>query len=100
MASTAKEIYNDILARANRDGSGFGNWYVGTTSDPNRRLFEEHNVQEKDGWWIYREALSYPSARNVEQALLNAGFDGGIGGGDINTKYVYAYRKVLHVTNP
>lgn len=94
MAKSRKEIIADI----NEYMKGFqyknSDWYVGIATDPTVRLFNDHNVTEKGGHWIYRLATSDSVAREVEQAYLDAGYDGGDGGGDENTKSVYAYVKL------
>ena len=98
--NTDQQILNEIVAHANKEGGGYGSWYAGVASDPEQRLFSDHNVPRQDAWWIHREAASSTSARDVEAALLRLGFDGGPGGGDYTTEHVYAYRKILRVTNP
>lgn len=90
-----QQIHNEIMKYIHDDGQNYGSWYVGISSDPRKRLFIDHNVQEKDSWWIYRKAESPQNARNVEEFIINKyKTDGGIGGGDEFTKYVYAYKKI------
>lgn len=72
-------------------GTGYRNWYAGVASDPRRRLFVEHNVEEHGGRWIFRPCSSDDVAREVEQHFLGKGCQGGPGGGDGGTRYVYAY---------
>lgn len=69
-------------------------WYVGIASDPRKRLFEDHNVNEESGIWICERARSAAVAREVEHAYLGTGHDGGGGGGDESSIYVYAYVKL------
>lgn len=66
-------------------------WYVGVTSDPERRLFREHKVDRTDGAWIYADTSSDAEARDVERRLIEQGAKGGSGGGDVSAIYVYAY---------
>lgn len=73
--------------------SPYPGWYVGIASDPRSRLFSDHNVVERGGLWIYEDAGSESIAREVETHFLNLGADGGSGGGDGSSHYVYAYRK-------
>ena len=70
-----------------------GQWYVGIASDPEDRLFGEHNVSEEKDHWHYIPADSEAIARAVEKHFLNAGCDGGPGGGDASSKFVYVYLK-------
>jgi len=74
-------------------GTPDSNWYVGITSDPKKRLFNNHNVSEHTGKWIHGDAGSESIAREIEEYFLNLGADGGGGGGDGSSRYVYAYRK-------
>ena len=99
MAKTAKEAYDEILAHIQKEGSSYPSWYCGITGDVEQRLFEEHGVPEKEHWFAYRNCSSDDDARNVEDALLRLGCDGGPGGGDSDSTYVYAYLKT-NVTTP
>lgn len=101
MAAIPKnQIIADIDAHIQKEGSKYRAWYCGITNDPKSRLFTEHNVPEKGAWWIHREAFSANDAREVESFFVNQnGTDGGPGGGDETSKYVYAYKKTAS-TNP
>jgi len=48
-------------------------------------------VNENSGTWAYEKADSAAIARKVEKAYHDAGYQGGPGGGDNSTVYVYAY---------
>ena len=93
-------IVNEIKSHANQEGSGYSNWYCGIASDPDQRLFNDHNVPKGKGkaWWIKKEAENEQNARDTEEYLLRLGFDGDTGGGDYNTVYVYAYKKIVGIT--
>ena len=67
-------------------------WYVGITDDPKRRLFQDHKVNENGGNWIYGPASSHSAAREIERHFLDLGCNGGSGGGDSSSIYVYAYK--------
>lgn len=82
-----------------QNGSAKKMWYVGITSDVQKRLHQDHQVPEENHRYIWREAASSAAAREIEKAFLNLGCDGGSGGGDHNTRFVYAYLKTS-VTNP
>jgi len=47
----------------------------------------------EDDMWIYVTASSDTVAREIEQLFLDAGMDGGSGGGDKTSKVVYTYKK-------
>ncbi|MDD5489629.1 MAG: hypothetical protein PHP25_03045 [Candidatus Moranbacteria bacterium] len=93
-------IANDIKGHADSEGSGYGNWYCGIATDPDTRLFNDHNVPKGEGkaWWIKRNAGSSQTARDTEDYLLRLGFDGNPGGGDYSTIHIYAYKKIPGVT--
>lgn len=71
----------------------FSSWYVGIAQDPVECLFSRHQVDQLNGQWIHCGALDNVHARSAEKMLLELGFDGGPGGGDSTTTYVYAYKK-------
>ena len=94
MAKTLQEAYTEIKAFINKQGKPYTEWYAGIASEPEERLFEEHNVTEaKSDWWIYRECSDEQSARAVKETLIKLGCDGDSGGGDYATVYAYAYLK-------
>ena len=88
---TAQQIIAEIDAHMQKSGIPNKRWYFGIAANPRDRLFADHCVNEKNGWWIYRQAESSPIARQIEQAYLNAGCTGGGGGGDNSTVFVYGY---------
>jgi len=90
---TAKQAIKDYI-----DGWGgvYSDWYVGIASDPRRRLFVDHNVNEENGRWIFQGCDSSSIARDVEEFFVNTlETKGGAGGGDYTTRFVYAYRITL-----
>jgi len=99
MAKTEQEIFNEIIAHIRNQGGHFSSWYCGITEDIQTRLFGDHKVPRKNHWFIYRQCANNIAARNVENALIAEGCDGGPGGGDFDAIYVYAYLK-NQITNP
>lgn len=94
MAKPKETVKSEIKQYIINGGGSYSGWYVGIASDPRQRLFTDHNVNEKQGLWIFRECESSGDAREVEEYFVNTlGSDGGPGGGDYSTKYVYAYKK-------
>lgn len=69
----------------------YSDFYVGITNDIQRRLFDEHKVSEKNGWWIYRQAIDKKTAQYVEEYFLNKGMKGDTGGGTDDSSFVYCY---------
>lgn len=88
METTIKEIIDYVQST----GGLYSDWYCGIATNPRERLFEKHNVDQND-YWIFNECASTDIARAVEKYLLQMGFDGGPGGGDQSTVFVYAYKK-------
>ena len=99
MPKSESEIKKEIKEFIERNNGGYSSWYVGISENPRERLFDDHNVDEKNGW-IYREASNSEIARRIEKYFIDElGTDGGAGGGDVDAKYVYAYSKKAD-TNP
>ena len=100
MANSEETIKSDIKAHMQKGGGAYAAWYVGISKTPRDRLFNGHRVHEKDDWWIYRQAETAAAAQSVESYFVNTpGTDGGTGGGDKESDYVYAYKKNAH-TDP
>jgi len=97
MANTKQEIINDFSNYFK--GITYSSCYIGITSDINNRLFGDHGVSRENDHWIYRTASSNTIAREIEKHFLDAGMDGGTGGGDKTSNIVYAYQKTRS-TNP
>ncbi len=95
MAQDKLTIIKEIKEFIIRESGSFHDWYVGIATNPRERLFTGHNVNEKVGPWIFREAIGSFIARKVEEYFVDTlSTDGGTGGGDdATTKYVYAYLK-------
>lgn len=96
---SAQETFDKIKSFIEDNGKSYPNWYAGIATDPEARLFEEHNVSKDSDLWIYQRCQSEEGARNVEEALLKLGCDGSTGGGDKSSVYDYVYRKSAN-TNP
>jgi hypothetical protein len=74
------------------NGGPYSQWYIGIAAAPRQRLFNDHCVTENGGAWIYRECSTSSAAREIEEYFIQLGMQGGPGGGDATTKYVYAYK--------
>ena len=97
MAKSKQEIIGDIKKYVVNNGGRYPDWYVGITSDPRRRLFNDHNVDEQSDEWIYRQASSADVAREIEDHFIDGhGMQGGTGGGDESSKSVYSYKVRPH----
>ena len=89
----AQQIRDQILAYLLTQGGDSASWYIGITADIERRLFVDHRVPPANHWYICRQAYCSAAAREAEQSLLALGFDGGLGAGDEDAVFVYAYLK-------
>lgn len=69
-----------------------GKWYAGITDHPPARLFDEHRVDEHRGFWAWVKCTSIDVARDAEHLLLDAGYQGGPGGGHDGSVFVYVYK--------
>ncbi len=92
-AKDAQSVVNEIHAHMRKQGGSPSSWYVGITSDIEQRLFGDHGVPKENHWYCYRETFTSNDARSVEKAFLDYGCDGGSGGGDDTSTFVYAYLK-------
>ena len=93
MTQSQLAIVVDIKNYIAQIGGGYINWYTGIAANPRTRLFNDHCVDEKYGNWIYSNELTSQEAREVEEYFVNTlGTKGDVGGGDNNTKFVYAYK--------
>ncbi len=92
LPNTVTQIVQAFQVYMRQNGGAYGAWYCGVAADPRKRLFQDHNVSEQFGQWIYQDALSDTAARQVEQYFLARGCKGGPGGGDGDTRYAYLYK--------
>jgi len=92
-AQNAQQVYDEIVAHIKKQGFAYSKWYCGIASDWEDRLFNDHQVPKKGRAYIARRCHNHEDARAVEKAIIELGIDGGPGGGDETTIYVYAYHK-------
>jgi len=92
-----QELINGIKEYISKNGGSYPGWYVGITSNPESRIFNDHNVTKQGGAWVHGAALSSQAAREIEEYFINVlGTDGGSGGGDFTSATVYAYKKTIY----
>ena len=93
-------IISEILDLMHRHGGPGYAWYVGTGRDAAEKLFSDHGVSVERGIWIWKRAGDPAIAREVEDYFVaNFISDGALGGGDVSSTQVYAYKKT-GATNP
>lgn len=92
-----QEFANQFVKFFNQHNGIDHEWYVGIASNPEIRLFHEHNVDKNNDPWIYDNAGSDIVARRIENYLLRVlKCKGGVGGGDSSTTSVYLYKTSYH----
>ncbi len=78
-------------------GNGTTEWYVGITNNIDRRLFDEHEVDETNGKYFFRDAETYESADKIERYLLTTypllKVHHGLGAEDSTLVYIYMVAK-------
>ena len=85
-----KEIHDHLVNGCN--GGNYSDYYVGITKNIDDRLFGAHKVPTEGHCYIYREAFNDTDARTVEKYYLDKGMQGGDGGGDNESVFVYVYK--------
>lgn len=87
-SSIKAEIEKHLKESTKRHYSDF---YIGITDNIETRLHGFHRVPNEGHWFIWAQADSEEVARKVEKYYLDQGMDGGTGGGNEDTLYVYCY---------
>jgi hypothetical protein len=86
-------IKTSIKDHIGKRGGAYSDWYVGIAQNPRDRLFQDHNVDEKKGCWIYDNAGTKAIAERIEKYFVEElGTKGNPGGGTDETTSVYAYK--------
>ena len=86
-----KLIYKNAQAIASfitEIGIDPSSWRCGVTSDPQKRLFQSHRVNQGAGFWICKNAGSLYGAQQIELYLRSLGCQGPP---DRGRRYAYAY---------
>lgn len=96
MANSKDTITSEISSHVTRNGGSSSQWYFGIATDPKQRLFGDHAVKENGDTWIYIPCGTSEVARAIEKHFLAQGMQGGPGGGDGSSQYVYAYKITSH----
>lgn len=97
--NTPQGAYDFLVDYMNRNGGNYRLWYAGIATDARDRLFRDHSVTENGGYWAHDSVATSAQARDVEEALLRLGCDGGGGGGSHTSRSIYVYLK-SRGTNP
>jgi predicted GIY-YIG superfamily endonuclease len=90
---TLFEFADQFSAYIKNNGDSPKDWYVGVTSNPERRLFEDHKIKKDSDTYIYDNAGSEESARTIKEYLIKTlGTRGYVGDEDSKKIWVYAYK--------
>ncbi len=87
----AMSIEQEIDNLIQKTGANYREWYVGLAINPRQRLFSGHNVNEQSGAWLFRDAGSEATARDLETIFLKKGCKGGALKRD-SSRHIYAYK--------
>lgn len=88
----SKQIIDDFDKHLQSSGKRYySEFYIGVSKDAASRMFNQHNVNKDNSWWIFRTANNSEEARKVESYFLSKGMRGGKGGGDNTAVQVYCY---------
>jgi hypothetical protein len=88
------EIIADIDAQIGRTGGECPDWCVGIAKDGREPLFETHLLEDKNDGWVYREAFTPTSAREViDHFVTDCGTGDDSSRRDGGGRIVHAYRK-------
>ncbi|MBL29213.1 MAG: hypothetical protein CMM50_16905 [Rhodospirillaceae bacterium] len=100
MVYSVQQIKYEILAYIKEFGGDFSDWYVGVADDPKRLLVETHGIDEEVDPWLWKQALTYTAARNVQAYFLDRLRTDGVPAGppDENFDCVYLYKKAPHTS--
>ena len=93
---TQEEIKTEIRQFIEEKGGRILDWYVGISSAPEERLFQEHGLIKNNDDWIYRTAESQDEAKRIGKYFAVMIRTDGAGYGELNASTVYAYRKKPH----
>jgi len=93
MKKDEKEIKDLIETFITKENSGYNNWHVGITDDPNRKLFKDQKVDKSQDYWIYRSVPSSKIAKKIEKHFINLGCNKEIDEEKMNSNVVFAFKR-------
>lgn len=101
MIYSVQQIKFDIYSYIKELESEFEDWYIGISSNPKTKMQAEHNVNEAEDIWLYRQALSLRACQTIQRHFVEGlGLSGELvaeGTEDCNCIYLY---KKSHRTCP
>lgn len=94
--NTMKEIIKDITEFMIARGGYYYQWCAGITSEPRKRLFADHSLNEEQDVWILRDCGSETTAREVERHFLKSGCQKSTWTAEPSPTHVYLYKISEH----
>ncbi len=92
MAKARHAIIIIIEAFVKEHRGNYEDYYIGITNSKDTRL-GQHRVDQQNDIWMCEEAQTDQEARNIENFFIEKGMDGGPGGGNEDSVFVYVYKK-------
>ena len=97
--NSKKDIIRDITEFMISRGGYYYQWCAGITSEPQKRLFVDHNLEREQDVWIVRDCGSETTAREVEGHFLESGCQESSRAGEPSSTYVYLYKISDHTVD-
>lgn len=66
LSQNAQRIIREMEQYIEKCGGEYTKWYAGIASDPEDRLFNDHNVMRVTDNWVHSKANSSDEARSIE----------------------------------
>lgn len=94
--STETILYDIELHISRCPGKFYSEFYIGTSDDPRRQLFDIHQVDEKTDCWTYHRAIDIKNAKETKEQLKEKGMKTAPDGKENGGLYVYCYHMTAH----
>jgi len=70
MIYSVQQIKFDVYSYIKEFDSEFDDWYIGISNDPKTKMLAEHNVDEAEDIWLYRQALSLRACQTIQRHFV------------------------------
>ncbi|MBI9066898.1 MAG: hypothetical protein JEZ09_06360 [Salinivirgaceae bacterium] len=88
----SNQIIKNIHSKTNERGYSVPqDYFVGITSNPEERIFNEHNINREESFYTFFEASTELDAKKAFEKLLKYNMHGFPSLGNIPGKFVYCY---------
>ncbi|MFN3077745.1 MAG: hypothetical protein ABT940_12885 [Alphaproteobacteria bacterium] len=96
MAKSSSEIIQDVETYIARFGGVFGEWYVGTSTDPKHALYKVHKLKEGDPGLLRTSHTEIQAAEVVEYFVQTRRTKGKVEQPESGRLHVYIYKRQPH----